>query len=79
MKKTFQRALQYCDPKKLHLALLGMYERTDQHKLADELLEKMAKKFKNSCKVFILFVNIIQPIIQLFRVPSIISIPFMGR
>ncbi|XP_078436680.1 RIBOSOMAL RNA PROCESSING 5 [Wolffia australiana] len=53
VKKTFQRALQYCDPKKLHLALLGLYERTDQHKLADELLEKMGKKFKSSCKVWI--------------------------
>ncbi|CAA6662870.1 unnamed protein product [Spirodela intermedia] len=53
VKKMFKRALQYCDPKKLHLALLGMYERTDQHKLADELLEKMVKKFKNSCKVWL--------------------------
>lgn len=50
--KIFQRALQYCDPKKVHLALLGMYERTSQHKLADELLDKMVKKFKHSCKVF---------------------------
>lgn len=51
--KVFQRALQYCDPKKVHLALLGMYERTEQHKLADELLEKMTKKFKHSCKVWL--------------------------
>ncbi|KAK1282151.1 hypothetical protein QJS10_CPB22g01233 [Acorus calamus] len=51
--KIFQRALQICDPKKLHLALLGMYERTEQHKLADELLEKMTKKFKKSCKVWL--------------------------
>lgn len=51
MVKVFQRALQYCDPKKVHLALLAMYERTEQHKLADELLEKMTKKFKHSCKV----------------------------
>ncbi|GKV41870.1 hypothetical protein SLEP1_g49347 [Rubroshorea leprosula] len=51
--KVFQRALQYCDPKKVHLALLGMYERTDQHKLADELLDKMVKKFKHSCKVWL--------------------------
>lgn len=48
---TFQRALQYCDPKKVYLALLGMYERTEQYKLAEELLEKMVKKFKHSCKV----------------------------
>ncbi|XP_072958510.1 rRNA biogenesis protein RRP5 isoform X2 [Typha angustifolia] len=53
VKKTFQRALQYCDPKKLHFALLGMYERTEQQKLADELLERMIKKFKTSCKVWL--------------------------
>ncbi|PWA39554.1 RNA binding protein [Artemisia annua] len=51
--KVFQRALQVCDPKKVHFALLGMYERTEQHKLADELLEKMIKKFKHSCKVWL--------------------------
>jgi len=49
--KVFQRALQYNDPKKVYLALLGMYERTEQHNLADELLNKMTKKFKHSCKV----------------------------
>ncbi|XP_019160461.1 PREDICTED: rRNA biogenesis protein RRP5-like [Ipomoea nil] len=51
--KVFQRALQYCDPKKVQLALLGVYERTEQHKLGDELLEKMVKKFKHSCKVWL--------------------------
>ncbi|KAJ4801242.1 hypothetical protein LUZ62_052488 [Rhynchospora pubera] len=53
VKKTFQKALQFCDPKKLHLALLGMYERTEQPKLADELLGRMTKKFKTSCKVWL--------------------------
>ncbi|XP_004514152.1 rRNA biogenesis protein RRP5 [Cicer arietinum] len=51
--KVFQRALQYNDPKKVHIALLGMYERTEQHSLADELLNKMTKKFKHSCKVWL--------------------------
>jgi rRNA biogenesis protein RRP5 len=51
VKKVFQRALQYCDPKKLHLALLAMYERTEQYELADELLDRMTKRFKTSCKV----------------------------
>ncbi|MCD7455831.1 rRNA biogenesis protein rrp5 [Datura stramonium] len=51
--KVFQRALQYCDPKKVHLALLGMYERTEQHKPTDELLNKMVKKFKHSSKVWL--------------------------
>lgn len=51
--KLFLRALQSCDPKKVHLALLGMYERTEQHRLAEELLNKMVKKFKHSCKVWL--------------------------
>lgn len=49
--RVFQRALQYNDPKRVHLALLGMYERTEQHRLAEELVDKMTKKFKQSCKV----------------------------
>ncbi|PSS36280.1 RRNA biogenesis protein [Actinidia chinensis var. chinensis] len=53
VQKIFQRALQYCDPKKVHLALLGMYERTEQPKLADDLLNKMIRKFKHSCKVWL--------------------------
>ncbi|CAK7342217.1 unnamed protein product [Dovyalis caffra] len=53
VKKVFQRALQYCDPKKLHLALLKMYKKTNQNKLVDELLDKMIKKFKHSCKVWL--------------------------
>lgn len=57
--KVFQRALQYNDPKKVHVALLGMYERTEQHKLIDELLDKMTKKFKHSCKVPYLFPTIV--------------------
>ncbi|CAL9060989.1 unnamed protein product [Musa banksii] len=52
VKKIFQRALQYSDPKKLHLALLGVYERSEQQNLAEELLERMTKKFKHSCKVW---------------------------
>ncbi|KAL9228093.1 hypothetical protein vseg_003707 [Gypsophila vaccaria] len=51
--RLFQRALQYCDPLKLHLELLGLYERTEQHKLADELLGKMIKKFKQSYEVWL--------------------------
>ncbi|KAI0529621.1 hypothetical protein KFK09_002175 [Dendrobium nobile] len=53
VERVFKRALQTCDTKKLHLALLGLYERTEQNKLADALLDKMTKKFKNSCKVWL--------------------------
>ncbi|XP_047328490.1 rRNA biogenesis protein RRP5 [Impatiens glandulifera] len=49
----FHRALQHCDAKKVHIALLGMYERTEQHGLADVLLSRMLKKFKHSCKVWL--------------------------
>ncbi|WVZ62324.1 hypothetical protein U9M48_012085 [Paspalum notatum var. saurae] len=53
VKKVFQRALQYCDHKKLHLALLTMYERTEQYQLADDLLDRMTKRFKTSCKIWL--------------------------
>lgn len=49
--KVFRRALQYNDPKKVYFGLLDMYERTEQHKLADELTAEMTQKFKHSCKV----------------------------
>lgn len=51
--KVFQKALQYNDPKKVHLALLGVFERSEQHKLADELVDNMIKRFKKSCKVWL--------------------------
>ncbi|KAK9088291.1 hypothetical protein Scep_027373 [Stephania cephalantha] len=53
IKKVFQRALQYSDPKKVHFALLTIYEGKEQHALADELLDQMVKKFKNSCKIWL--------------------------
>ncbi|CAL9171575.1 unnamed protein product [Musa hybrid cultivar] len=56
VKKIFQRALQCCDPKKLYLALLGVYERNEQQDLADELLASMTKEFKHSCKVRLRYV-----------------------
>ena len=49
--KVFQKALQYNDPKKVHLALLGVFERSELHKLADDLADNMIKRFKKSCKV----------------------------
>lgn len=55
--KVFNRAIQQCDPLKLHLELLGLYERTDQNQLADELLQKMMKKFKDSTEVYVFSFN----------------------
>lgn len=51
--KLFQRALQFCDPKKLHFALLGIWERAEQHEMADQLFRAMAKKFGASAKVWL--------------------------
>lgn len=49
--KVFQDALQSCDQKKVHFKLLDVYERTEQHELTDDLLNRMTRKFKHSCKV----------------------------
>ncbi|PSS10096.1 RRNA biogenesis protein [Actinidia chinensis var. chinensis] len=46
VQKIFQRALPYCEPKNAH-------ERTEQPKLADDLLNKMIRKFKHSCKAWL--------------------------
>lgn len=87
--KVFQRALQYNDPKKVHLALLGMYERTEQHKLVDELLDKMIKKFKQSCKIWLRRVerilkqqqDVVQPVINraLLSLPRHKHIKFISQ
>ncbi|KAB1222435.1 hypothetical protein CJ030_MR2G028763 [Morella rubra] len=87
--KVFQRALQYNDPKKVHLSLLGMYERTEQHKLADELLDKMVKKFKHSCKVWLRRVqrilkqqqDVVQPVVNraLLSLPRHKHIKFISQ
>ncbi|KAJ4823880.1 hypothetical protein Tsubulata_010462 [Turnera subulata] len=53
VEKVIKRALQYCDPKKFYLALLKSYEEKKQEKLADDILHKMIKKFKTSCKVWV--------------------------
>ncbi|XP_059646446.1 rRNA biogenesis protein RRP5 [Cornus florida] len=77
--RVFQRALQYCDPKKVHLALLGVYERTKWHKLSDELLEKMVKKFKHSRKVWLRrYQNVLEhnpDRVELVRNRAVLSLP----
>ncbi len=54
--ELFQKALQYCDPKKLYFALLGIYENPQQpegpkHDMADQLLKTMTRKYNTSAKV----------------------------
>ncbi|KAG6542156.1 hypothetical protein Mapa_016388 [Marchantia paleacea] len=55
--KVFQKAVQYCDPKKLYVALLGIYERTEQEDMADELLKTMVRKFKTSAKIWLRYIQ----------------------
>ncbi|KAL3684900.1 hypothetical protein R1sor_002922 [Riccia sorocarpa] len=55
--QLFQKALQYCEPKKMYLALLNIYERTEQEDMADELLKTMTRKFKGSAKIWLRFIQ----------------------
>ncbi|GAB4859384.1 hypothetical protein Ancab_010847 [Ancistrocladus abbreviatus] len=75
--RMFQRALQYSDPLKVHLELLGLYERTEQHELADDLIEKMGKKFKHSSKEIRL--GDIDKIRSLFDRATSLSLPAKKR
>lgn len=49
--KLFQRALQYTEPKKLHLAALAMFERSSRTVAAEQLVKAMVRKFGGSAKV----------------------------
>ena len=49
--KLFQRAVQYTDPKKLHLAALSMFERSGRGAAADQLVKAVLRKFGGSAKV----------------------------
>ncbi|CAG9462427.1 unnamed protein product [Pedinophyceae sp. YPF-701] len=49
----FRRALPYCEPKKLHLLMLGVLQRVGDEALTAELLRAMCKKFRSSCKVWL--------------------------
>lgn len=47
----FQRALPFFDSKKLHLALLGLYEGTEWQDRADDVYITITKKFNGTAKV----------------------------
>jgi len=51
--QVFQRALTFNDPKTVYLQLVSIYERTEQHKLAEELYKAMTKKFKQSWQIWL--------------------------
>lgn len=50
--EVFGRACQMVDPKKVHLQLASIYSKNLQLGLAEDILKKTIKKFKQSCKVW---------------------------
>ncbi|KAK9768908.1 rRNA biogenesis protein rrp5 [Basidiobolus ranarum] len=52
MEQVFQRAVQVCEPKKIYLQLVQIYERSDKMDLAEQLYKTTTKKFGASSKVW---------------------------
>ena len=50
--EVFKRALVYCDPLKVYLQLVKIYERSDKEDKAEALWEEMIKKFGQSPEVW---------------------------
>ncbi|KAI7871586.1 hypothetical protein BDF14DRAFT_1878435 [Spinellus fusiger] len=55
LNELFKRALAYCEPKKIYLQLIKIYERSDKHDKADALWIEATKKFSQSSKVWTLY------------------------
>ncbi|KAL0048743.1 hypothetical protein WJX82_009925 [Trebouxia sp. C0006] len=51
--RLFQKALPYCNAKKLYLALLDILERTNKDELAEQTLKAVCRKFSTSAKVWL--------------------------
>jgi len=51
--QVFERALTSNDQKKVYLQLAGIYERSNNVELADQLYKTMTKKFKESSQIWI--------------------------
>ncbi|KAG2203792.1 hypothetical protein INT47_012725 [Mucor saturninus] len=52
LEEVFKRALVYCDPLKVYLQLVKIYERSDKLEKAEALWEEMIKKFGSSPQVW---------------------------
>ncbi|CAG8597229.1 3364_t:CDS:10 [Acaulospora morrowiae] len=52
MENVLRRALQTCDPKKIYLLLVGIYEKSGKKELAQQTYQIMIKKFSQSSKVW---------------------------
>lgn len=53
----FQRALAYNDPKTIYLQLIGIYERSGNYKMAEEIYNTVCRKFKGSFKIWVRYAN----------------------
>ncbi|KAK3822890.1 MAG: hypothetical protein J3Q66DRAFT_424329 [Benniella sp.] len=52
LEEVFKKAVQMCEPKKIYLQLVKIYERSNKIELATELYTTMTKKFSQSSKVW---------------------------
>lgn len=52
LQDVFKRALVYCDPLKIYLQLVKIYERSEKEEKAEALWEEMTKKFGQSPEVW---------------------------
>eukprot|EP00741_Cyanophora_paradoxa_P002553 tig00000605_g2477.t1 len=57
LQSAFQRAAQTMDPKKMHVHLLNIYERAGEADNAEELYQVMTRKFKQSRKVWLRYLQ----------------------
>lgn len=53
LSRTFEKACQLHDPKKIHIQMVEIYSQNSQFELAEELHKKMVKKFSASCKIWL--------------------------
>jgi len=51
--RLFERAVKLANPKKLHLTLAGIYERSGQDEMAQQTLKTAVRKFSQSAKVWL--------------------------
>ncbi|KAI8342777.1 hypothetical protein BC941DRAFT_368731 [Chlamydoabsidia padenii] len=55
LEEVFKRALTFCEPKKVYLQLVNVYERSDKLDKAENLWKEALKKFSQSSKIWTQF------------------------
>ncbi|ORX62966.1 TPR-like protein [Hesseltinella vesiculosa] len=53
--QVFKRTLKFCEPKKMYLQLVKIYERSEKFDKAEDLWKQTIKKFSQSSKVWTMF------------------------